>query len=531
MQTTEFGKTAQEKLLKGIKILAKSVKSTLGPGGRNVIFNKDGKTLITKDGVTVAKQINPSDPLEAMGADIIREASERTAFVAGDGTTTSAILAEAIAEAGYSMLASGLNAISLQRGIQSAARTITDYIKKNVVRECTPEQVRQTALVSTNWDEEIANLISEAVNKVGKDGSVTVQESHTGESFVKYVDGLEIERGYNSPYFVNIPEKNECVFENPFILLSGIKITNNAMLKPILEAAYNAGKGARPLLIIAPDVEHEALSTLVLNKVNGIMNLCSIKCPGFGDRMKDYMADLEALLGGTYFTDVLNRDFNTLQPEDFGTCEKVIINRDKTVFVNGGGDEFRLTNRINFIESLLANNPESWQARLYRERIAKLKGGVAVISVGAATEAELKERQDRVDDAVCSTRAALEGGVVPGGGATLAKIANNNSIKFEKGDYSFNVGVEIVRKAITKPLYQLLTNIGSEVPEIIISKVARKPLAIGYDVRSDAYVNMFDAGIIDPAQVTCSALSNAASVAGLILTTDCAIISEEQADK
>lgn len=521
-QKIEFGENGRKKLLTGVKTLSQAVKSTLGPGGRNCVFNVDGATHVTKDGVTVAKQIKPSDPFERMGANLIRQASERTAHLAGDGTTSSVVLAEAIVSEGCTMLASGLNAISLQRGIMSAAKTVSNYIKENIAQDCTPERIKHVALVSTNWDEEIANLISEAVVKVGPNGSVTVNDSRSAESSVRYIDGLQVPRGYMSPYFVNNPAKQECVFENPLILLSGQKITNNVQLKPILEKSYNIGKGTRPLLIIAPDIEQEALTTLVVNKLKGIFNVCAIKCPGFGDRMKEQMEDLEALLGGTYFTDILSREFISLVEPDYGSCDKVIITRDNTTFIHGHGEQERLTNRINFIKGLLENNPESWQARLYTERIAKLAEGVAVIDIGAATEAELKERRDRVDDAICSTRAAIEEGIVPGGGVTLAKL-KNKKLNYETGDHSFNIGVEIVKKALTVPLRQLLSNAGIENPDVIIEKVVKKPANIGFDIKTEKFVDMFEAGIIDPMKVTRSALENAASVAGLILTTECLV--------
>lgn len=529
-QKIEFNESGRKKLLKGVKTLAKAVKSTLGPGGRNCIFHINGSTQVTKDGVTVAKQIRPIDIFERMGADIIREASEKTAHTSGDGTTSSTILAEAIIEEGCTMLASGLNAISLQRGIMSAAKTITNYINENISQACTSERIKNVALVSTNWDQEIADLISEAVIKVGPNGSVTVNDSHSAESFVKYIDGLQIERGYLSPYFVNNVAKQECILENPLIILSAKKITNNVQLRPILETSYNVGKGSRPLLIIAPDIEQEALTTLVVNKIKGIFNVCAIKCPGFGDRMKDQMGDLEALLGGTYFTDIISRDFTSLEANDFASCDKVIITRDNTTFIHGHGSADILKNRVNYLKELYEVNPESWEAKLYKERIAKLSEGVAIINVGALTEVELRERQDRVDDAICSTRAALEEGIVPGGGATLAKIKNKKLI-YEKGDHSFNTGVNIVRKALTVPLKQLLLNAGIENPDIIIDKVAKKPLNIGFDIKTEKFVDMYKSGIIDPTKVTRSALENAASVAGLILTTECLVTQEQTENK
>ena len=521
-QIINFDKNGRDKLLLGVKTLAKVVKSTLGPGGRNCIFNVGAGTFVTKDGVSCALKVHPEDPIEAMGADLIREASKKTAHIAGDGTTTSTLLTEAIAEEGCKMLASGLNAVSLQRGIMSAAKTICNYIRENVKQPCTDEKLKHVALVSTNWDTEIADLISSALITVGPNGSVTVGDSHTSESTVQYMDGLQIDRGFMSHYFVNDQVKTRVVFERPLILLSEKKITNNAMLKPILSAAYQYGKGERPLLIIAPDVEQEALTTLVINKLKGIMNVCAIKCPGFGERQKDQMGDLEAALGGTYFSNIISRGFETLKLEDFASCERVVIDRDTTTFIAGAGSEENIKNRITHLTDILNNNPESWQARLLKERIAKLSGGVAVVYVGASTEAEMHERQDRVDDAICATRAALEGGIIPGGGATLAKLSKAK-LNYETGDYSFNIGVEIVRKSLTAPLRQLLVNAGIDSADMIINKVIKKPIDIGFNIKTGKFANLIVDGVIDPVNVTCAALENAASIAGLILTTDCVI--------
>lgn len=534
--TISFGDSGRQKLLNGVQKLAGAVKSTLGPGGRNCVYNDGTETKVTKDGVTVAKHVKSDDTIEQMGINLVRQAAERTAHVAGDGTTTSSVLAEEIICRGMDLVARGHNAISLQRGIMSAAATVANYIRDNIAVPCENEHVKQIALVSTNWDTEIASLIAEATLKVGKDGSITVNDSRSAESNVTYVDGLQIDRGYYSPYFINNPDKQECVFEKPFILLSGKKICNNTQLKPILEFCYTYGKGQRPLLIIAPDIEQEAMVTLVANKVNGIFNICAIKCPGFGDRMKDQMYDLEALLGGVYFDSTLGRDMATFELDnrgenhDFGSCDKVIINRDTTTFIHGHGDKKKLENRINEIKRLLENDPNGWQARIWKERIAKLSEGIALINVGATTEAELRERQDRVDDAVCATRAAFEAGIVPGGGVALASLLKRSNVKFQSGDKSFNEGVKIIKDILSMPLRTILENAGVTSVDEVIKKVIKrnkaKDVFIGYDVKSEKYVDMIKAGIIDPAKVTMSAILNAASVAGLVITTEC-IISEE----
>lgn len=530
VQDIKFGKEGREKLINGVKMLTSAVKSTLGPGGRNCVYNDGAETKVTKDGVTVAKHVKSNKPIEQMGINLVRQAAERTAHLAGDGTTSSTILAAEIINRALDAVKKDYNAISLQRGIMSAAKTVSDYIKNVVAKPCKKENIRQIALVSTNWDTEIADLIAEATLRVGKDGAITVNDSRSAESSVSYIDGLQIERGYFSPYFVNVQDKQECVFENPIILLSGKKITNNSQLKPILEYTYTYGKGQRPLLIIAPDIEQEALVTLVANKVNGIFNICAIKCPGYGDRMKDEMYDLEALLGGVYFSNEIGRDMTSFKDTDFASCNKVIINRETTTFVHGHGDPQKLENRINEIKRLLANEPESWSAKLWRDRIARLSNGIALINVGATTEAELRERQDRVDDAVCATKAAFEGGVVPGGGVALAK-ASVAKLKFETGDKAFNAGVEIIKEVLIAPITAILENVGKQTPSIIVDKVLKKNKSassnVGFDVKTDKYVDMFQAGIIDPAKVTCSAIENAASVAGLILTTECIIYEEK----
>lgn len=525
VQITAFGSEGQKKLINGVKLLAKAVTSTLGPGGKNCVYNRGSGVQVTKDGVTVAKQVKSNDPLEQMGIDIIRQATERTAHGAGDGTTTSSLLAEALVVEGQKMVAAGYNRTSIQRGILSATKTIIDHIKQNYVHECTPKMIEHIALVSTNWDEEIASIIAEAVNKLGLDGAITVDASGRAESSVTYIDGMQVPRGYLSPYFITNPAKQECVLDNPFICLLSEKLTNNSQLKPILEKAFKLGNGQRPLLIVAPDVEQEALRTLVINKLRGVLNVCAIKCPGYGDRMKDYMYDLEALCGGTYFTQLTDRSIDNIDASDFAGADRVIITRDDTTFISGHGTEEAIKNRLNGIKDLLENDKDSWKAREYKERIARLSNGVAIINVGAATEVELHERQDRVDDAVCATRAALEEGVVIGGGATLAKISKTN-IKFESGDASFNAGVSIVKEVLTAPLRQLIINAGIKYGDMIIDKVSKKKNNIGFDIKNLKFVDMLDAGIIDPAKVTCSALENAASVAGLILTTEC-LISED----
>lgn len=530
-QKIEFGREGREKLLEGVKILASAVKSTLGPGGRNCIFNVGSDTQVTKDGVTVASKVKINDPVASMGADLIREAARKTAFAVGDGTTSSTVLTEAIVEEGFKLLASGLNAISVQRGIMTAAKNITEYVAKNIKEDCDAKSIRQVALVSTNWDEEIANLIAEAIVKVGKNGSVTVDNSRTIDSYVTYMDGMQIDRGYMSNYFVNDEAKQECVLEKPLILLSQNKITNNIMLKPILETAFKAGEGKRPILIIAPDVEAEALQTLIVNKLRGVLNICAIKCPGFGDRQKEYMTDLNVLLGGTYFTPMLGREFNDIIAADYASCEKVIITKETTTFIRGAGDQNKKAEYINYLSGQLATTGESWKSRLLKERIAKLSEGVAVIYVGATTDSELKERQDRVDDAVCACRAAFDGGIVPGGGTTLAKLSLHK-FKYHTDDPSFLAGTELVRKALTVPLRQLLENAGVENKDIIINKIIKKRSSnFGYDIKKEEYVkDMVKAGIIDPYFVLQASIENAASVAGLILTTECIISEEKEPD-
>ena len=531
-QNIYMGNEGRKKLLNGVKKLANAVSSTLGPGGRNVIYRMGNATYITKDGVTVARHVNPPDVLEKMGADIIRQASEQSAHQAGDGTSTSAILTEAIASEGMKLIETGYNPISIQRGVISAAKTIANYITENIKQECSPEQIHQIALVSTNWDKEIAHLVSEAVEKVGLDGSITINNSRSNESSSQFIAGLRVPRGWMSSYFVNNTTKQECILENPLILLSGIKLTNNQQIMPILQKVFNTKElRGRPLFIIAPDIESEVLQTLVINKIKGIINICAIKCPGYGDGMKREMEDLEITLGGTYFTELLSRDFNSIREEDFATCEKIVCDKRYTTFLKGGGNPQRLKEHIDLLKEERDNcSPGSWEEDVLNKRIAKLAQGVCVLNIGGNSESELNEIKDRVDDAVCACQAALRSGVIPGGGSVLAKIKENKSIKFETGDESFNAGINLMRKVLDIPLKTLLENAGVERPDVIIEKVAKAKGSIGFDIKTQKLVDMLEAGIIDPFSVCRCAIENAAASAGLILTTETFLV-DEQSEK
>ena len=525
-QNIYMGNEGRKKLLNGVKKLANAVSSTLGPGGRNVIYRMGNATYITKDGVTVARHVNPPDVLEKMGADIIRQASEQSAHQAGDGTSTSAILTEAIASEGMKLIETGYNPISIQRGVISAAKTIANYIKENIKQECSPEQIHQIALVSTNWDKEIAHLVSEAVEKVGLDGSITINDSRSNESSSQFIAGLRVPRGWMSSYFVNNTTKQECILENPLILLSGIKLTNNQQIMPILQKVFNTKElRGRPLFIIAPDIESEVLQTL------GIINICAIKCPGYGDGMKREMEDLEITLGGTYFTELLSRDFNSIREEDFATCEKIVCDKRYTTFLKGGGNPQRLKEHIDLLKEERDNcSPGTWEEDVLNKRIAKLAQGVCVLNIGGNSESELNEIKDRVDDAVCACQAALRSGIIPGGGSVLAKIKENKSIKFETGDESFNAGINLMRKVLDIPLKTLLENAGVERPDVIIEKVAKAKGSIGFDIKTQKLVDMLEAGIIDPFSVCRCAIENAAASAGLILTTETFLV-DEQSEK
>ena len=517
-----FNEDARRRLKVGIDVLAEAVKTTLGPKGRNVALDKKwGAPTVTHDGVTVAKEIELADPFENMGAQLLKEAATKTNDVAGDGTTTATVLAQAIVNEGLKNVAAGANPMQLKRGIELAAQAVANSIRKNSIEVKGKEDIAHVASISAA-DTAIGDLIAEVMDKVGKDGVITVEESKGLAFETEYVDGMQFDRGYISPYFVTDAETMQAVLNSPYILIYDKKISSAQDIVPILEKLVQTGK--RDLVIIAEDVDGEALATLVLNKLRGIFNVIAIKAPGFGDRRKAMLQDIAMLTGGTVITEELGRKLDSATLEDLGRADKVSSTKDDTTIVDGAGSEEDITGRINQINAEIENSTSDYDREKLQERLAKLAGGVAVIGVGAATETELKEKKHRVEDALSATRAAVEEGVVPGGGVALINAID--AIKDLKDDNpDINTGINIVRRALEEPMRQLARNAGKE-GAIIIDEVRRRRSEggfIGYNVLTDQYEDMLKSGIIDPAKVTRSAVQNAASIAAMILTTEALI--------
>ena len=515
-----FNEDARRRLKVGIDILAEAVKTTLGPKGRNVALDKKwGAPTITHDGVTVAKEIELSDPFENMGAQLLKEAATKTNDVAGDGTTTATVLAQAIVNEGLKNVAAGANPMQLKRGIELAAQAVADSIGKNSIEVKGKEDIAHVASISAA-DTAIGDLIAEVMDKVGKDGVITVEESKGLDFETEYVDGMQFDRGYISPYFITNAETMQAVLSNPYVLIYDKKISSAQDIVPILEKLVQTGK--RDLVIIAEDVDGESLATLVLNKLRGTFNVIAIKAPGFGDRRKAMLQDISVLTGATVITEELGRKLDSATIKDLGQADKVSSTKDETTVVNGAGSEEDITGRINQIKAEIENSTSDYDREKLQERLAKLAGGVAVIGVGAATETELKEKKHRVEDALSATRAAVEEGVVPGGGVALINAID--AIKDLKDDNpDINTGINIVRRALEEPMRQLARNAGKE-GAIIIDEVRRRGGGfIGYNVLTDQYEDMVKSGIIDPAKVTRSAVQNAASIAAMILTTEALI--------
>jgi len=515
-----FNEDARRRLKVGIDILAEAVKTTLGPKGRNVALDKKwGAPTITHDGVTVAKEIELSDPFENMGAQLLKEAATKTNDVAGDGTTTATVLAQAIVNEGLKNVAAGANPMQLKRGIELAAQAVADSIGKNSIEVKGKEDIAHVASISAA-DTAIGDLIAEVMDKVGKDGVITVEESKGMAFETEYVDGMQFDRGYISPYFITNAETMQAVLSNPYVLIYDKKISSAQDIVPIIEKLVQTGK--RDLVIIAEDVDGEALATLVLNKLRGTFNVIAIKAPGFGDRRKAMLQDISVLTGATVITEELGRKLDSATIKDLGQADKVSSTKDETTIVNGAGSEEDITGRINQIKAEIENSTSDYDREKLQERLAKLAGGVAVIGVGAATETELKEKKHRVEDALSATRAAVEEGVVPGGGVALINAID--AIKDLKDDNpDINTGINIVRRALEEPMRQLARNAGKE-GAIIIDEVRRRGGGfIGYNVLTDQYEDMVKSGIIDPAKVTRSAVQNAASIAAMILTTEALI--------
>ncbi|CUV65749.1 chaperone Hsp60, Cpn60 chaperonin GroEL, large subunit of GroES [Sulfurovum sp. enrichment culture clone C5] len=513
-----FSDNARNGLYEGVKKLADAVKVTMGPRGRNVLIQKSyGSPVITKDGVSVAREIELSDTLENMGAALVREVASKTADQAGDGTTTATILAHSIFKEGLRNITAGANPIEVKRGMDKASTAIIEELKKISKEVKDKKEIAQVATISANSDESIGNLIAEAMEKVGKDGVITVEEAKGINDDLEVVEGMQFDRGYLSPYFVTNAEKMTCELEHPMILVTDAKITSLKDLIPVLEQIQKIGK---PLLIISDDVEGEALATLVLNRLKGVLNISAVKAPGFGDRKKEMLKDIAILTGATVITEELGLSLDKATLEDLGQAGRVVIDKDNTVIVDGKGDGEAVKSRVGEIKSQIEKTTSEYDREKLQERLAKLSGGVAVIKVGAATETEMKEKKDRVDDALSATKAAVEEGIVIGGGAALIKAAS--AVKLElSGDEK--VGAEIILRAIQAPLKQISTNAGYDAGVVADKVLNNKNANFGFNAATGEYVDMFEAGIIDPFKVERIALQNATSVASLLLTTEATI--------
>jgi chaperonin GroEL len=523
----QFDEAARHTLLRGVEKLAKAVKATLGPSGRNVILDKKfGSPTITKDGVTVAKEIELEDPYENMGAQLVREVASKTSDVAGDGTTTATVLAESIYREGLRNVTAGANPTSLQRGIMKAVEAITEELKKISKKVSDRTEIAQVATVSANWDKTIGEIIADAMDKVGKDGTITVEEAKSIETSLDVVEGMQFDKGYLSPYFVTNAEEMEAALENPYILIYEKKISSLKDLLPLLEKVAKAG---RPLLIIAEDVEGEALATLVVNKLRGTLQVCAVKAPGFGDRRKAMLEDIAVLTGGKLISEDLGIKLENIKIEDLGKAKRVTIDKENTTIVEGTGKSSDIQGRVAQIRRQIEETTSDYDKEKLQERLAKLAGGVAVINVGAATETEMKEKKARVEDALHATRAAVEEGIVAGGGVALIR-AQGSLDNLKKLDADEKVGVQIVRRAIEEPLRTLANNAGAE-GALIVEEVKNRKGNEGYNVATEEYEDLVKAGVVDPTKVTRSALQNAASIAGLLLTTEALVTEVPEKEK
>jgi chaperonin GroEL len=520
-----FDEEARKKVLEGVSKLARAVKVTLGPKGRNVLLEKKfGVPGITKDGVTVAKEIELKDPYENIGAQMVREVASKTSNSAGDGTTTATVLAESIYREGLKNVSAGASPIAVKRGIDKAVEVAVQELKKASKKVETSEEIRQVATVSANWDTEIGRIIAEAMEKVGKDGTITVEEAKSIETSLEVVEGMQFDKGYLSPYFVTNADGQECVLENPHILIYEKKITSLNDLLPLLQSVAQSGK---PLMIIAEDVEGEALAALVVNKIRGTLHVCAVKAPGFGDRRKAMLEDIAILTGGRFITEDLGIKLENIKLDDLGRAKRVTIEKETTTIIEGAGKSDDIQARVKLIRHQIEEATSDYDREKLQERLAKLSGGVAVISIGAATEPEMKEKKDRVDDALHATRAAVEEGILPGGGAALIHVIPTLDALKLSGDEA--IGVAIVRRAIKAPLYQLCENAGAE-GALVIDQVLKGDSHYGYNVVSEKCENLLSSGVVDPTKVTRTALQNAASVASLLLTTEC-IVAEVPEEK
>jgi len=523
-----FDVDARAALKRGVDQLADAVKVTLGPKGRNVVIDKKfGSPTVTKDGVTVAKEIELADPVENMGAQMVKEVATKTSDVAGDGTTTATVLAQAIFAQGLKSVTAGVNPMAIKRGISAAVDKVVEELKKLSTPTKGKKEIAQVGTISANSDQEIGDLIAEAMEKVGKDGVITVEEAKGLETTLETVDGMQFDRGYLSPYFVTDPEKMEAALEDAYILIHDKKISAMKDLLPILEKVAQSGK---PLLIVSEDVEGEALATLVVNKLRGTLKVCAVKAPGFGDRRKAMLQDLATLTAGKVISEEIGFKLENAVLADLGRAKRITVDKDNTTVVDGGGKAKDIQGRIGEIKAQIDKSTSDYDKEKLQERLAKLAGGVAIINVGAATETEMKEKKARVEDALHATRAAVEEGIVPGGGVALLR-AQSALDKLKLGDPDEQIGVTIVRRALEEPMRAIVQNAGVE-GSIVVAKVREsKDKNFGYNAATDVYEDLVEAGVIDPTKVTRTALQNAASVAGLLLTTECVVVEKKEDEK
>ena len=520
-----FNMEAREQLKKGVDELANAVKVTLGPKGRNVIIEKKfGAPHITKDGVTVAKEVELADPFMNTGAQLVKSVASKTGDDAGDGTTTATVLAQSIVNVGIKNVTAGANPMDLKRGIDKAVAKVVENIKEQAEAVGSDyDKIEQVATISANNDPEIGKLIADAMRRVSKDGVITIEEAKGTETSIGVVEGMQFDRGYLSPYFVTDTEKMECVMDNPYILIYDKKISNLKDFLPILEPAIQTG---RPLLVIAEDVDSEALTTLVVNRLRAQLKICAVKAPGFGDRRKEMLEDIAILTGGIVISEEKGLSLEQATIEMLGRCDKVTVSKDNTTIVNGVGSKEAIADRVAQIKAQIASTKSDYDKEKLQERLAKLAGGVAVLYVGAASEVEMKEKKDRVDDALCATRAAIEEGIVPGGGVTYIRAID--ALEGLKGDNADETtGIEIIKRAVEEPLRQIVSNAGKE-GAVVVQKVREGKGDFGYNARTDVYEHMKAAGVVDPATVTRVALENAASIAGMFLTTECVIVEKKE---
>jgi chaperonin GroEL len=520
---------ARRSVLAGVEKLAKAVKVTLGPAGRNVILEKKfGIPVITKDGVTVAKEIDLKDPYENVGAQLVREVASKTADVAGDGTTTATVLAEAIFREGLKMIATGANPVEVKRGIDKAVEVVVEELKKLSKQVSDTREIEQVATISANNDPEIGKKIAEAMEKVGKDGVITIEEGKSTETYVDVVNGYQFDRGYLSPYFVTNPDKMEAVLEEPYILITDKKLSSIRELLPVLERVLQTGK---PLLVIAEDVEGEALATLVVNKLRGVLQVAAVKAPGYGERRKEMLRDIAILTGGVVISEETGMKLENARLEDLGRAKKVIVDKENTTIIEGAGRKEEIEGRIKQIKEQIKETKSDYDREKLQERLAKLSGGVAVIYVGAATEAEMKEKKMRIEDAVHATKAAVEEGIVPGGGvAYLRVIPKLEELENQETNPDRKLGIRIVKRALHEPARLIAENAGYE-GNLIVEEIKKRGGNIGFDALRGQFVDMFEAGIIDPTKVVRTAIQNAASVASLLLTTEAVVVEVKEPKK